>query len=123
MAGITSGGGTVAQCKRHVPPRLEGRDIHKGAGKLVLTSVATGRSAGVFEEGRHVLVDEKEEDGGAVVRKQRKQARSATVGPTPLHGRLRSSRRTTLPRTAFVLPLPALLLLLLLRRAGDVDRG
>jgi hypothetical protein len=51
-AGITSGGGAVARCERRVPPRLEGRGVHRGQGKLVLTLVATGRSAGVGEEGR-----------------------------------------------------------------------
>jgi hypothetical protein len=85
--------------------------------------VATGRSAGVGEEGRRMLVGEEEEDGGAVARKQRKQARSATVGPAPPHGRLRSLRRTLLPQTASVLPLLSLLHLLLLRRVGGVDRG
>jgi hypothetical protein len=42
-AGIISGGTE----KRRVPPRLEGRGIHKGREAVVLTSVATGRSAGV----------------------------------------------------------------------------
>jgi hypothetical protein len=74
-------------------------------GKLVLTLVATGRSAGVGEEGRRVLVCEEEEDGGAVTRMQRKQACSTTVGPAPPHGRLQSSWRTASPRAAFV-PLP-----------------
>jgi hypothetical protein len=34
---------------RHVPSRLEGRGVHKGRGVLVLTLVATSRSAGVGE--------------------------------------------------------------------------
>jgi hypothetical protein len=51
MAGITSGGGVAAQCERRVPPWLEGRGVHRGQGKLILTLVATGRSAGVGEEG------------------------------------------------------------------------
>jgi hypothetical protein len=50
MAGITNGGGAVVRCERRVPPRLEGRGVHRWQGKLVLTSVATGRSAGVGEE-------------------------------------------------------------------------
>jgi hypothetical protein len=41
--GIISGGAE----KRSVPPRLEGRGIHKGREAVVLISVATGRSAGV----------------------------------------------------------------------------
>jgi hypothetical protein len=60
-------------------------------GKLALTSVATGRSAGVGEEGQRVLVCEEEEGGGAVMRMQRKQACSTTAGLAPLHGRLQSS--------------------------------
>jgi hypothetical protein len=115
MVGITSGGGVAAWCERRVPPGLECQGIHRGAGKLVLTPVATGRSAGIGEEGRRVLVGEEDEDGGVVARKQRKQARSATTGPAHPHRRLRPSRRTTLPLMASVLPLPALLLLLLLR--------
>jgi hypothetical protein len=39
-------GGAV---RRHVPPRLEGRGVHKGREVFVLTLVATGRSAGVGE--------------------------------------------------------------------------
>jgi hypothetical protein len=46
MAGITSGGGAV---RWHVPPQLEGRDIHKGREVFVLILVATGRRAGVGE--------------------------------------------------------------------------
>jgi hypothetical protein len=52
-AGITSGGGAVVRYERRVPPRLEGRGVHRWQGKLVLTLVATGRSAGAGEEGRH----------------------------------------------------------------------
>jgi hypothetical protein len=33
----------------HVPPRFEGRGVHKGREVVVLTLVATGRSAGVSE--------------------------------------------------------------------------
>jgi hypothetical protein len=35
--------------RRHVPPRLEGRGVHKGREVVILTLVATGRSAGVDE--------------------------------------------------------------------------
>jgi hypothetical protein len=35
--------------RQHVPPRLEGRGVHKGREVVVLTLVATGRSAGVGE--------------------------------------------------------------------------
>jgi hypothetical protein len=45
------------------------RGIHRGAGKLVLTLVATGRRAGVGEEGWRVLSGVGEDDGGAVARK------------------------------------------------------
>jgi hypothetical protein len=45
-AGITSGGAE----QQRVPPRLEGRGIHMGREAVVLTSVATGRSAGVGAE-------------------------------------------------------------------------
>jgi hypothetical protein len=55
-ADIISGerGGAVAN--GGVPPRLEGRGIHRRAGKLVLTFVAMGHSASVSEEGWCVLV-------------------------------------------------------------------
>jgi hypothetical protein len=76
-ASITSGerGGAVAN--GGVPPRLEGRGIHRGAGKLVLTLVATGHSVGVSEEERCVLVGVDEEDGG-VQGKLRKKMCAAT---------------------------------------------
>jgi hypothetical protein len=50
MAGITSGmsGGAVANGGTF-PPRVEGRGIHMEEGKLELTLVAMGRSAGVGE--------------------------------------------------------------------------
>jgi hypothetical protein len=69
------------------------------------------------------LVDEKEEDGGAVTWKQRKQARSTTVGPAPptggpgLHGERRSHGRPPTP------PPPLLLLPLFSFSGGSVDRG
>jgi hypothetical protein len=62
-AGITSGerGGAVANSG--VPPWLEGRGIHRGVGKHVLTLMATGCSAGVGEERRSVLVGVEGDDG------------------------------------------------------------
>jgi hypothetical protein len=65
----------VARCDGGVPPRLEGRGIHRGAGKRVLTSVATSRSAGISEEMQSGVVGE-ESDGGA---EQRKQGMSGVV--------------------------------------------
>jgi hypothetical protein len=50
MADITSGGGAVRTTRP--TPRLEGRGVLGGQEKLVLTLVATGRSAGVSVEGR-----------------------------------------------------------------------
>jgi hypothetical protein len=67
--GITSGERGSAVANGGVPPRLKGRGMYRGAGKLILTSVTMRRSAGVDEEGRCVLVGVDEEDGGAVARK------------------------------------------------------
>jgi hypothetical protein len=60
------------------PPRLEGWGIHRGEGKLVLTLVATGHSAGVGEEEQCVLA-------GMVQRKQGKAARGDDPVRLPLH--------------------------------------
>jgi hypothetical protein len=87
------GGDGNDTCKRNIPACYEGRNhtvqarrrnggdkvraflpsarwpgLNRGEGKQVLTSVATGQSAGVGEEGRSVLVGV-EEDDGAVQRK------------------------------------------------------
>jgi hypothetical protein len=70
------------------PPWIEGRCIHRGVGKLVLTLVAMGRSAGVGEEGWRMLAGVGEDDGGAVARKQ---GRLAMMGLAPPHRQLRAS--------------------------------
>jgi hypothetical protein len=62
-----------------IPLQLEGRGIHRGAGKLVLTLVATGHSAGVGEAERCVLVGVDEEDSG-VQRKLRKMCAATRSG-------------------------------------------
>jgi hypothetical protein len=49
------------------PPWLEGRGIHRGEGKLVLTLVATGRSAGVGEEEWCVLAGVEGDDGAVLL--------------------------------------------------------
>jgi hypothetical protein len=59
--------------ERRLPPWLEGWAIHRGAGKLVLTLVSMGRSAGIGEERQSVLVGVEGGDD-AVQRKQRKAA-------------------------------------------------
>jgi hypothetical protein len=93
MAGITSGGGAAAQCERRVLPRLEGRASTEGRGKLFLTLVATGRSAGVGERGRRSSSARRKK---TATRRQWKQARSTTAVPVPPMGGsgLRAERRS-----------------------------
>jgi hypothetical protein len=83
-AGITSSKHDVAVANDGVPPRLEGRGIHRGEGKLVLTLVAMGRSVGVGEVERCMLAGV-EGDDSTVQRKQRKVAHGDDPVRLPLH--------------------------------------
>jgi hypothetical protein len=107
MAGITSGvrGGAVAN-DGTLPPRLEGRGIHKARGNHGLTLVATGQSASVGEAARCELAG-MEEDDGVVQRGQRKVARG-DVPVRLLPGRLRLGEGRRAPTDG----LPRFLLLL-----------
>jgi hypothetical protein len=113
VAGITSGGGVAARCEHRVPPRLEGRGVHRGQGKLILTSVATCHSVGTGEEGWHDLSARRKKT--AVRRRgnrgswraRRRQVRLLPTGYSDLRGRRRSLGRP---------PIPFPLLLLLLRQ-------
>jgi hypothetical protein len=71
-AGITSGGATARSIG--VPPRLDGRGIHKREAAVVLTSVAPGRSAvrRCSEAVRLAGEEEEEAGGGASSGKKRK---------------------------------------------------
>jgi hypothetical protein len=69
---------------------------HRGKGESFLTSVATGQSASVDEEGVDAV------KSGLAQWKTRKQCAKACVamtGPAPPHGRLRTSRWAVVPRT------------------------
>jgi hypothetical protein len=85
-AGITSGGAE----RLHVPPRLEGRCIHKGREVVVLTLVATGRSPGVGEVRWH----------GSSAGRKTKVAAARRRGSRGSRGSRRSRRRRVrlLPR-------------------------
>jgi hypothetical protein len=74
MDGITSGGGAVARCRRHVLPQLEGRGVHKREAVIVLTSMAPGRSVVRRCSVAVRLAGEEEEEagGGASPGKKRK---------------------------------------------------
>jgi hypothetical protein len=106
ITGITSDGGTAARCEHRVPPRVEGRGVHKGQGgnsfspwwpRAVVQALVKKGGAARRQGGRRRQRDDVEAvEAGAL----------DDGGTGSSHGRLQSSRRTAFPRVASNPPSP-----------------
>jgi hypothetical protein len=100
MAGITSSGGAAVRCGRRVPPRLEGRGVHKGQGESSFSPWCP-----------RAVVQALVKKGGVACRRGGRRQRRDDVeameagalndgGTVSSHGWLRSSRQTACQRVA-----------------------
>jgi hypothetical protein len=97
----------AARCEWRVPPRLEGRGVLRGAGKLVLTygegGEATGHSAGVGEGGRRGFSARRKKTAArrhrsrGSRRARRCRVRLLPTGGSGLRGERRSLRQPPIP--------------------------